>query len=383
MPPIRLLGLTMEHVTNFRSQPNSKSAGLYAALDRRFAMVDVVRPAPSSFEVYLNKLRHIHPDRNEWRSRASVSFDMFRRRSEIAEQALRVREGTFDLIVQLHTLLSPGRLESGRPFVLHTDNTYALSERYFPAWAPLRGQGRANWLAAERATYQHAAFLFPRSEFLRRSMIEDYGCDPDRVIRVGGGSNFAPVSLENKRYDRQIALFVGSDFERKGGVMVLKAFEQVRRVLPEAQLWIIGPKQPLAEPQPGVTWHGYVTDRAEVARMYHEATVFVMPSLFEPWGHVFYEAMAYGLPCIGSDHGATPEIVRNGETGLLVPAGEIEPLAAAMTRVLGDAALAETVGRRGHHETADGHSWDDVVDRMTPYIEQAVAERAVGNIYAL
>ncbi|MFO7166537.1 MAG: glycosyltransferase family 4 protein [Chloroflexota bacterium] len=371
--PLRVLGLTMEHVSDFRSRPNTKSAGLYMALDRRFTVVDVVRPAPSKLELYLAKLRHFHPNRDVWRARAGLSLALFRRRTAIAERRLRQLDGRYDLIVQLHTLFAPGRLDAGRPYVLHTDNTYMLSERYFPQWAPLRGRARDAWVALEGATYRQAAFLFPRSEFLRRSMIEDYGCDPARVIRVGGGANFDPPPLDGKRYDRQIALFVGSDFARKGGMTLLRAWGQVRRELPRAELWIVGPKRPVGPPQPGVRWHGFVTDRAALERLYAQATLFVMPSLFEPWGHVFFEAMAYGLPCIGSDQGATPEIIRDGVTGRLVPPGQPGPLAEALVALLADPREAEELGRRAHAEVARGHRWDDVVARMAPYLELAVS----------
>lgn len=369
--PMRLLGLSNERNVIVRSQPGVRSTGLYAALASRFSLMEVVRPAPSQLRLYLGKLRHFHPDRNVWRARANLSAEMFRRRSTVAEQLLRERDGSYDLIVQLHTLFSPGRLDAGRPFVLHTDNTYKLSERYFPEWAPLRGRARDEWVAMETATYRQAAFLFPRSEFLRRSMIEDYGCDPARVIRVGGGANFHPEPIDDKRYDGQIALFVGNDFVRKGGLFLLEAWRQVARMLPGAQLWIVGPKQPLAPPQPGVHWLGQIVDRAELARRYAAATLFVMPSLFEPWGHVFFEAMAHGLPCVSSDHGATPEIVEQGRTGLLVPAAQSDGLALALVTLLRDPALAEEMGRAAHADTVSGHTWDDVVARMAPYLEQA------------
>ncbi len=367
---MRILGLTMECVADFRSNPNAKSAGLYAALDRRYEVAAVVRPVPSQLTHYYNKARHFNPNRDVWRARASLNPWMFKQRTAIAEQCLQQWQGRYDVIMQLHTILAPGTHARQRRYVIHTDNTYALSERYFPEWAPLRGRARAEWLALERATYQGAAFLFPRSEFLRRSMIDDYGCDPDRVIRVGGGSNFPVVSLENKRYDSQIALFVGSDFERKGGMALLQAWDVVQRVLPEAQLWIVGPKRPRDSLRAGVTWHGFVSDRNAVAEMYRQATTFVMPSLFEPWGHVFFEAMANGLPCIGSNRGSTPEIISHDATGLLVPAGEPEPLAEALIALLGDPARAATMGQRAHAEVAHGNTWDDVVARMAPYIEQ-------------
>ena len=368
--PLRILGLTMERVADFRRHPNAKSSGLYAALDRRYKVTGIVRPAPSQFTHYYNKARHFNPNRDVWRTRASLNPWMFKQRTVVAEQQLQQWDGQYDVIMQLHTILAPGKRAQERRYVIHTDNTYMLSERYFPEWAPLRGRARAEWLAMERETYQRAAFLFPRSEFLRQSMIQDYGCHPDRVIRVGGGSNFPVVSLENKRYDTQTALFVGSDFERKGGMALLQAWEMVRHALPDAQLWIVGPKRSYGESRPGIHWHGFVSDRQAVAQMYQQATAFVMPSLFEPWGHVFFEAMSNGLPCIGSDRGATPEIVQHGQTGLLVPPGEPEPLADALIALLGNPAQAEALGRAAHADVAHGHTWDDVVSRMAPYLEQ-------------
>lgn len=74
----------------------------------------------------------------------------------------------------------------------------------------------AEWLRLERDVYRGAARLFPWSDFTARSLIEDYGCDPARVVRVGAGTNLMASSLEHKRYDEPVALFVGIDFERKG-----------------------------------------------------------------------------------------------------------------------------------------------------------------------
>lgn len=73
-----------------------------------------------------------------------------------------------------------------------------------------------------RAVYRNATFLFPRTEFLRRLLIEDYGCDPQRVVVVGYGANFTAPSLEDRRYGSQTALFVGIDFTRKGGPLLLQ-----------------------------------------------------------------------------------------------------------------------------------------------------------------
>lgn len=368
-PSLRILGVTVERVANFRSQPNGKSTGLYAALDRRYEVVGTIRPELLKLERYCVKLRYFHRDRDRWQQHAALNPWMFKRRTLSVQHQLEPLRDAYDLIVLLHAMHAPGLYPHARPYVITTDNTYLLSERYYRPWAPLSGRERNERLRLERDTLQRAAFLFPRSEWLRHSMIDDYGCDPARVIRVGGGSNIHVGSLEGKRYDTQTAIFVGEGFERKGGTTLLQAWELVRRRLPEAQLWIVGP-QPRQSTLPGVRWFGHVADRNRLSELYAQSSVFVLPSIFEPWGHVFFEAMGHGLPCIGSDCCAMPEIITQGTTGLLAPPAEPEPLADALVTLLGDPHLAERMGRRAYADVVENHTWDHVVDRMAPYIEQ-------------
>ena len=217
--------------------------------------------------------------------------------------------------------------------------------------------------------------MFAKSDFLRDALIEDYGCEPERVVRVGSGSNIMVHSLDGKRYDRQVALFVGIDFERKGGPVLLRAWRAVHERLPDAELWVVGPKRrPAAADQPGVRWHGFVSDRRQLADLYERATLFVLPSLFEPLGSVLLEARGHGLSCIATDRGSFRESIDHGVDGLLVPAGEPEPLADALVSLLSDPERAALMGRRGHAEVLTEHTWERVADRMAPYIEQAAAE---------
>ena len=100
----------------------------------------------------------------------------------------------------------------------------------------------------------------------------------------------------------------------------------------------------------------------------------MLPSLFEPLGAGLMEAMGHGLPCIGTDRGGFRESIDHGVNGLLVPAGESEPLADALVSLLGDPERAALMGRRGHAEVLTERTWDRVADRMAPYIERAAAE---------
>lgn len=378
--PIRILGLTMEDVVDFRSRPSAKNAGLYVALDRKFQMVGVVRPALSKTDTLYNRLRHISLDTAYWRTRTHVNTWALKRRSTVAERLLQQWDGKYDLIFQIHAITAPGLYPYQRPYVLHTDNTYILSERHYPGWATLRNaKERDEWVRIEREVYQHAAFLFPRTEFLRKSLIDDYGCNPERVIRAGAGANIVAMSIDGRQYDSQVALFVGNDFRRKGGQVLLQAWEHVHQRLPQARLLIVGSGPQPATLPAGVEWIGRVADRRTLAELYTRAAVFVLPSLFEPWGSVYLEAMGHGTPCIGTLQSGIPEVIEQNVTGLLVPPGEVQPLVNALIDMLGNPERAEAMGRRGYESVQHGYTWDDVVARMVPYIEQIVPDRVIGS----
>jgi glycosyltransferase involved in cell wall biosynthesis len=373
---VRILALAREPLSEFRYR-TTRNSGLLVALDARYDLVGTVEPRVGRLAEYAAILRYFYPNRAAWRSRVGLSPWVFRRLSAAAEDDLRDWDGHYDLIMLVQTLFAPGRLSQARPYTVYTDNIHALSARYFPAWAPLSDRARAHRMQLERATCQAAARVFAKSEFLRSALIEHYGSDPEHVIRVGVGTNSFVSSLEGKRYDAQAALFVGIDFKRKGGDALLDAWPRIRARLPEAELWLVGPKrQPPNAEQPGIRWFGFVADRSMLADLYARATAFVLPSLFEPYGLSFFEAMGHGLPCIGTDRGAIKESIHHGYDGFLVPAGEPEPLADALVSLLGDPERAALMGHRAHQAVLTEHTWERVVDRMAPHIERIVAERA-------
>lgn len=369
-----LLGLSMDATADFRGLPGAKNAGLFGALDARCGVSEVLQPALPALEQRLLQLRRVHWDRGRWRRRFNLWPDTFMRRSAVAHELLEAREGRFSLVVQLHTLVAPG-LQPGRwPYVLHTDTTYALTARHYPEGAPLRGGDRRRWLELERQVYRGAAVLFPRSEWLARSLVEDYGCRPERVVVVGGGANQPRDSLEGREWGSRRALFVGRVGHRKGLDVLLRAWPDVVRAVPEARLTVVGlPEAPRALP-PGVDWAGVISSRSALAAHYDAADVFVLPSRYEPWGHVFFEAMGRGLACVGTATCAMPEIIAPGETGLLVPPGQPAPLADALSRLLGDPVEAEAMGRAAFARVSAGCTWEDVVARMAPRLEEAMGE---------
>lgn len=372
MPPtagLRVLGVAMADVSDWRDAvPRGKWSPFFGALARRFELVDVVRPELARGDRYLNLARAFHPRARRWRARAGFNGSVVRKRTEAVQVGLGSYHGSYDLIMQLQTLCAPGVERHGVPYTIYTDSTMALLRRLYPAGADITPASAAQWMRFEADVCQSASAVFTYSEFARRSMIVDYGCSPDRVVAVGAGVNQLLGSLGEKDHEARRALFVGGDFTRKGGYVLLEAWPLVRERVPDAELIIAGPRlDPTRGDVAGVRWVGRV-DRRALSALYQSVSVFVMPSLFEPWGHVFFEAMGHGLPCIGTSCCAMPEIIDDGITGRLVPPGKAEPLAAGLIELLTEPGKTVLMGEAAHAKVLKGNSWSDVIDRIATHL---------------
>ncbi|MCK4851764.1 MAG: glycosyltransferase family 4 protein [Candidatus Omnitrophica bacterium] len=298
----------------------------------------------------------------DWRRHYKKTSFAFQQMSRAAEKVLQENSGDYDIILQSGTLFSPGTDFKKRKYFLYLDHTYAISRGYdrseglrVPLSLP------SGWQEMEKEVYENAKKIFAYSVHVKNSLINDYGIKEDSVVVAGAGSNIEVSSLEDKRYDGKTVLFVGLDFQRKGGPVLLKAFEIVKKEIPECRLYIVGSN--LRVRQEGVIVKGVVTP-SELAPLYESSTLFVLPTIREPFGLVFLEAMAHGLPCIGTDIEAVPEIIEDGITGFIVPAEGHLALARRMISLLRDRPLMEKMGRAGYRKVSTLYNWDKVAERM-------------------
>ncbi|HSS80348.1 MAG TPA: glycosyltransferase family 4 protein [Gaiellaceae bacterium] len=370
----RLLGASLEPLNAYREEP-TRTSGLFVELERLFPLAGFVRPTIHGPGDWAAKARAFYPNRDAWRGRAWLSPLAFRLRTDAAEEQLVRRDGEYDLIVQLQTLFAPGT--QARPYVIYTDNTYTQTRRFYRAWAPLGIHADQRWRELEKRTFRQARAVFGMSRWVCEAIVDDYNCDPSVVIPVGAGANSLASPSEGKSYGRRIALFVGNKYELKGVPTLLEAWTVVRERLPDALLWIVGvdPPRGVRERFHSVEWFGYVADRRQLDQLYVDASVFVLPTQFEAYGHVVVEAMGSGLPCVTTNVGALPELVDQGVTGLLVPPREPAALAEALISLLTDPVRAEKMGRAGQKKVVEQLTWRAVAERMAPYLEAAVDHR--------
>jgi len=141
--------------------------------------------------------------------------------------------------------------------------------------------------------------------------------------------------------------------------------------LPGATLTIIGPNLP-SVPE-GVRCLGPISkaSRTGLDRLldeYSSASLFVMPSLYEPFGIVFAEAMAHKLPCIGTDICAIPEIIQDGITGYIVPPKDSKSLAARIVSLLKNPDACRAFGDRGYAKYVTDFTWELVARKIVAQI---------------
>jgi glycosyltransferase involved in cell wall biosynthesis len=361
---VRLLGVAGANVVcDSDGHRRGKWAPLLSALERHLSFSGIVQPRPP-------RSRYLAAARRRLQL-AEKDTQRFHRWTNEVGRVLDKYDGDYDLIFQLQTLFACGDDFAQRRYVIYADSTLALTLRHYPqGWAADSVDNEA-LLELEGRVTRSALAVCTLSEWARASMIEDYGCDPDRVVAVGGGATPASVEANGVRGDPRIALFVGMDFERKGGRALVEAWQEVHRRMPDAQLWIAGPRRTGTD-SAGVRWLGRL-DTNEVARARARAAVFVMPSLFEPWGFVFNEAMASALPCIGTTVCAIPEIIDDQITGILVEPDSPQQLAAALVELLADPNKAERMGNAGLAAYRRTGSWDNVAANIAAVIAATAA----------
>jgi glycosyltransferase involved in cell wall biosynthesis len=248
---------------------------------------------------------------------------------------------------------------------LFTDHTH-LANLGYPSFDRDLLAG-ADWIAEERAIYHAATKVFTMAEHVEKSVVADYGVPAERVATVHAGSNMKsrPLPLENDGFRNQTIVFIGIDWERKGGPTLLRAFEKVREELPAAKLIVVGCDPGIS--QSGVQFTGKIP-REEVARYHAKASVLCLPSRIEPFGIAPIEAALGGVPSVVSDVGALPGIIVDGKTGRVVPVDDADLLAKALSSLLRDPGLCQRLGEAGRKHVTERFNWDHVGARLREHI---------------
>jgi glycosyltransferase involved in cell wall biosynthesis len=259
----------------------------------------------------------------------------------------------------------------GVPHFVYTDCTY-LAHLQFPGFSR-RDLPCDSWMECEKQIYSNATKVFTMSENVSKSLIDDYSCHPEKIDRVNCGANVKvseDQQFDDARYAGKRILFVGVDWERKGGPALLDAFETVLETHPDATLTVVGCSPRIDLPNCNVVGR---VPLAEVKKYFEEASLFCLPTLIEPFGIVFLEAMAHGLPIVATNMGAIPDFVIEGQSGSLVEANHPLQLAQQISMLLADPKKLQSFGEFGRRLFWQQYTWEHTGVRISEQVERVLA----------
>lgn len=271
-------------------------------------------------------------------------------------------------------------IKGGKPSVYLSDATFPVMLDYYPQFSRLFGFNKRQGCVIERRALDNADEIVLSSDWASASAINDLGQNPSKIHILKFGSNFdCKDSVKKERaYDGQLQLlFVGVDWERKGGNVAVEACEWLRANGVDAVLNIAGIKKlnPAVASLPYVRDFGVLDknnpDQLEkLIQLYSSSHCMLLPTKAECSGIVFSEAASNGLPAFTYDTGGVGDYVLNGLNGFRLPLGSPGAMfGETIKRCLLDGKMAE-MSKRCYEISSTSLNWDVWGDKVKELLDK-------------
>ena len=265
-------------------------------------------------------------------------------RREVGRGLRAVRPDVCVYNTQVPAVIGPA-IARRAPFVLCTDVTPLQYDAMAAGYAHRADRpGPARWAKHRwnRRVFHRAAAHAPWSSWVRRSLIDDYAIPAERIEVIPPGVDTArwPVAAHHGSSPVRL-LFVGGDFVRKGGELLLHALA----TLPTgaAELHVVT-RSDVPRQDGVVVHHGLSPNDAALAELFRASDVFVLPSQAETFGIAAVEAAATGLPLVVADVGGLGDLVVDGVTGFAVEPSRADAIAVALRHLVTEPELRRALG---------------------------------------
>jgi glycosyltransferase involved in cell wall biosynthesis len=237
-----------------------------------------------------------------------------------------------------------GGLTFRRPYILCTDITpiqYDGMASYYNHTPDRSGLLKEYKHRVNMRVFQNAQRILPWSNWTAASLIKDYGVAPDRIEVIPPGIDLDLWQPGTKKHTGPLhILFVGGDFYRKGGDLLLKACEQLPKGLVELHLVT---RSSIIQNEWIFVYNNITPNSPELIRLYQDSDVFVLPTNAEAFGIAAAEATAAGLPVIATAVGGLTDIINHGENGYLIQTGDIKGLVKYIQQLATDTSLRQVL----------------------------------------
>jgi glycosyltransferase involved in cell wall biosynthesis len=288
-------------------------------------------------------------------------------------QARRMIPGDVDAVIAVTTMVAASLDGLRIPVISWDDATPAAMTDYYPDFVRLSSRSaRDADTMGHRATRNVALALYA-SEWAACSARSVYGLPTERCAVVPFGANLEQLPTasevnaaiaERPRTSCRL-LWVGVDWERKRGDLVVEAAKRIEAQGIPVELTVVGCRPPADRELPAwVSVEGFVSKRtavgtARLAELFARSHFLVMPSHAEAYGLVHCEAAAYGVPAVATRTGGVPTIIVDGETGVLEdPSAQADAYAGRIIALMRDRPRYESMARAASARSAALLNWD-------------------------
>jgi len=294
----------------------------------------------------------------------------------------------FDLIFAPVASTEIAFLDTDLPIILYGDLTAKLFQNYAANLTGLSSWAIAQLELVEGRALHRASHIVYASEWAAQAAVRDYNISPEKVSVIPMGANLDTVptakQVEMARNspprDECKLIFIGVDWERKGGDTALSAMRHLRERGVNATLTVVGCVPPGADHEPNMRVIPFLDksrsqDQQQLTQLLLESDFMLFPTHREAFGIVCSEANACGIPLIVSNLGGVP--VKDGENGILLPAeASGRDYADAVQGLLNDPERYLQLAHGGRHAFDSRLNWDAWGRSMNAVFRQVLAERA-------
>lgn len=293
--------------------------------------------------------------------------------------------------LSLDCLVSPGTrpvalMRTHLPIATWADATFHSLLNLYPQFSNISWDSIRQGHYLERQAHKNSTLIAFSSQWAADDALNYYGVAPDKVSVIPFGANCQSpflTEIEAKAAVlRRIAmpfriLFIGIDWERKGGPLALKVLVELRRRGIDVELWIVGCTPFQESPPAGVRCFGHLNkslpeDAAKLHQCLLDCHLFFMPSRAECFGVVFAEAAAYAMPSLATRAGGIPDAVADGISGFLFDHNSSpEVYAEMLMKFTKDTAFLMKFSMQAYHFHCSTLNWKSGAAKFTETLQMA------------
>lgn len=282
----------------------------------------------------------------------------------------RLKHQDHDLIFCPHTY-PIAYLKTKKPIAIWLDSTFATIKDYYTKSANIAKESMRKGNLTSQLAFDKTSLIIFASDWSLNEAKKHYLIDPKKLVSIPFGANLEcdrtlpeiETLIDSKSRDICKLLFIGVDWERKGGDVALKVVELLNKKGVQTELHIVG-CDPEGSMPTFVVRHGFipkntVEGQKKLDQLFSEAHFFILPTQAEMFGVVFAEASSWGVPSIATNTGGVPSAVRDGINGFTLDVNaDPEEYAELIEKCFLDKSKYREIALSSFQEYQDRLNWD-------------------------